>query len=104
MVCVGNCGRGCHNFTGSVIQIWSKVISRSVLQVSCLGLKKKNTTLCVKSCLSCSSRTSLLRYLLTKPRRGEADLIPPEVLVGSVRTPSCSTEDKPDPHGFASGL
>lgn len=44
MVCVGNRGHGCHNFTGSVIQIWSKVISRSVLQVICLGLKKKKKT------------------------------------------------------------
>lgn len=93
-VCVGNGSCGCHNFTGSVIQIWSKVISLTLSFRSFVWDKKTPTTLCVKSCLSCSFKTLFLRCLLTKPRRREANPIPSDVLAGSGRTPCCSAEKR----------
>lgn len=97
MVCVGNCGRGCHNFTGSVIR--SEVSSGFVLQVICLGLKN-SAMLHVKSRWS-SSFVPEVPLNTTEEESSKSD--PSR---GSGRTPCCSTEEegKSVPQAFASGL
>lgn len=97
MVPVGNCGPGCHNFTGSVIR--SEVSSHFVLQVICLGLKN-TAALRVKSRRSSSF---VPEVPLNKTEEESSKSHPSR---GSGRTPCCSTEeeDKSDPQAFASGL
>lgn len=87
MVCVGNCGHGCHNFTSSVIQLWSHL---SLYPSSHLFGSKKNP-----NNIACKILSELFLYNIApeipfnKTEEGKSKSDPSR---RSVRTPCCSTE------------